>query len=60
MLRASWWFVTRRGKPNVVYSDNGSNFTAAEKELLEEVAAINSERVENDMLLKTIEWHFLP
>ena len=60
MLRASWWFVTRRGKPNVVYSDNGSNFTAAEKELLEEVAAINSERVENDMLLKAIEWHFLP
>ena len=41
-------------------SDNGSNFTAAERDLQEEVAAINSERVENDMLLEGIEWHFLP
>ena len=59
-LMAFHRFVARRGKPSVVYSDNGTNFTAAEKELQEEVAAINSERVENDMLLEAIEWHFLP
>ena len=59
-LMAFHRFVARRGKPNVVYSDNGSNFTAAEKELREEIEAINFERVENDMLLEAIEWHFLP
>ena len=59
-LMAFHRFVARRGKPSVVYSDNGTNFTAAEKELQEEVAAINNERVEQDMLVEAIEWHFLP
>ena len=53
-------FVARRGKPSVVYIDNGSNFTGAEKELREKVQAINTERVEKDMLLEAVEWHFLP
>ena len=59
-LMAFHRFVARRGKPSVVYSDNGSNFTAAEKELQEEVAALNNERVEHDMLIEAIEWHFIP
>ena len=59
-LMAFHRFVARREKPSVVYSDKGSNFTAAEKELREEVEAINTERVEQDMLLEAIEWHFIP
>lgn len=59
-LMAYHRFVARRGKPGVVYSDNGSNFVAAERELQEEVKAINSSRVRNAMLAAGVEWHFTP
>ena len=45
-LMAFHRFVALREKPSVVYSDNGSNFTAAEKELREEVEAIYTEKVQ--------------
>ena len=53
-------FVARRGVPKVVYSDNGSNFTAAEKELKDELEAINAQRIETALLRHHIEWHFIP
>ena len=59
-LMAFHRFVARRGKPRVVYSDNGTNFVAADKELKNEIQAINSNRVDQDMLLEAIEWHFNP
>ena len=59
-LMAFHRFTARRGKPAVVYSDNGSNFVAAERELRDELQAINSERVKATMLLEAIDWHFTP
>ena len=44
-LMAFHRFVALREKPSVVYSDKGSDFTAIEKELREEVEAINTEKV---------------
>ena len=35
-------FVSRRGLPNVVYSDNGTNFIGAERELEELQNVLNS------------------
>ena len=53
-------FMARRGKPAKVYSDNGTNFTAGEKELSEEFARLNTKQISDDMLLEAIEWKFIP
>ena len=36
-------FIARRGSPTVIYSDNGTNLTAGEKELREAIGQWNSE-----------------
>jgi len=51
-------FVSRRGFPKKVYSDNGRNYVGAEKELNKIV--IESEKIEKDLRRKNVEWHFLP
>ena len=53
-------FMARRGKPAKVYSDNGTNFIAGEKELREEFARLNTKQVYDDMLLEAIDWKFIP
>ncbi|XP_057367043.1 uncharacterized protein LOC130688067 [Daphnia carinata] len=55
-------FVSLRGKPKVVYSDNGTNFVAAEQELrqaLEELVA-KHEELQTLMACQQIEWHISP
>ncbi|XP_057380643.1 uncharacterized protein LOC130703040 [Daphnia carinata] len=55
-------FVSLRGKPKVVYSDNGTNFVAAEQELrqaLQELVA-KHEELQTLMACQQIEWHFSP
>ena len=59
-LMAFHRFMARRGKPNKVYSDNGSNLVAAEQELKAEISAINSQRLQDEMLVEGISWHFIP
>ena len=39
-------FVGRRGKPAKVWSDNGTNFTAGEKELRAEFSEMNTRQVD--------------
>ena len=53
-------FMARRGKPAKLFSDNGTNFVAADKELAEEIRQINGKRVEDEMLVQAIEWQFNP
>ena len=38
-------FITRRGQPKVMYSDNGSNFRRAEKELGDSFSKIDFDKV---------------
>ena len=45
-LMALHRFVARRGKPQKLFSDNGTNFVAADRELADEVRAINSSKAE--------------
>ena len=59
-LMALHRFMARRGKPQKVYSDNGTNFVAANKELADEIATINSKKLEDEMLVEAIEWSFNP
>ncbi|XP_015123178.1 uncharacterized protein LOC107045415 [Diachasma alloeum] len=57
-------FVSRRGVPEHVYSDNGTNFVGASRELSELYDLIPTsdfkEVVGNYALSKRIEWHFNP
>ena len=59
-LMALHRFMARRGKPAKLFSDNGTNFVAADRELAEEIAQINGKRVEDEMLVQAIEWQFNP
>ncbi|XP_011859693.1 PREDICTED: uncharacterized protein LOC105557134 [Vollenhovia emeryi] len=49
-------FVSRRGRPNTVYSDNGTNFGGFNN-LLKQV---DREKIEEFCVLRKIEWRFNP
>jgi len=54
-------FEGDRGRPKTMWSDNGTNFTAGEKEMREGLERINkSEKVRNFMADRGIEWRFSP
>ena len=59
-LMALHRFIARRGKPQKMFSDNGTNFVAADKELADEIRTINNKKMKDDMLLEAIEWNFNP
>ena len=56
-LNAIMRFIARRGKPNTIISDSGTNFVGAERELAEYVAAWNKEGIEEQ---RGIRWKFSP
>ena len=53
-------FKSLRGKPSVVYSDNGTNFVAAEKGLREAFEELrqHNEELQSTLACDNIEWHF--
>jgi hypothetical protein len=53
-------FVSRRGVPTDVHSDNGTNFVGAEKELRELRELTKSEAVSRFAADQGINWHFIP
>ena len=53
-------FVARRGIPLKMFSDNGTNLKAAEKELREGIRCLNAEVIHSAMLRRGIDWHFNP
>jgi hypothetical protein len=54
-------FVALRGSPKNVWSDNGTNLTACEKELKQGLARIvNEGRLVAEMADKGINWQFSP
>jgi len=57
-------FISRRGLPEHVYSDNGTNFVGANNQLKEIYALLNSEK-HKELVNKfssehRISWHFIP
>jgi hypothetical protein len=53
-------FISRRGSPTKLYSDNGTNFHGAERELRESLAELDQSKLHDVMTAKGIEWHFIP
>ena len=53
-------FIARRGQPKVMYSDNGSNFRGAEKELGDLFSKIDFDKVSKTPTNYNINWKLIP
>ena len=53
-------FINRRGLPEEMFSDQGSNFVGAELELKRFTKTLDDERLRKELVIKGIEWHFNP
>ena len=53
-------FISRRGPPKEIWSDRGSNFVGANRELKESIVQRNEERIERQLQQKGIKWVFQP
>ena len=53
-------FISRRGKPCKIFSDNGTNLTSGERELNSLLSQWNQAQIHEHLLQKSIEWHFIP
>lgn len=55
-------FISRRGKPHNVFSDNGSNFIGANNVLNELYEFLNNscEHISDELSKERITWHFIP
>ena len=53
-------FVYRRGTPAIIWSDNGTNFVGAEKELRENIEKWKTINIAVELAHKGIKWRFNP
>ena len=53
-------FIARRGRPRVIWSDNGSNLVAGEKELRSCLEAWNQVQITDELSQRHIDWRFTP
>lgn len=52
-------FISRRGHPKTMWSDNGLNFVGAKNELYNILAKLNEKKI-NDFLVNKSSWKFIP
>ena len=53
-------FMNRRGRPKVMYSDNGTNFVGAEREIRQSIKNWNQKQIGDELLQKGCQWAFQP
>ena len=53
-------FICRRGQPAEIFSDNGTNFKGAERELQENLHQLDQERIHKFLQRSHTTWHFIP
>ena len=59
-LAAITKFIARRGKPNIILSDNRTNFVGAAREMQQWIEAWNQSDIEQSLAQKQIKWKFNP
>ena len=59
-LNASFHMTNRRGLPERMMSDNGSNFVVAERELRELVGQLDQNRITSAIANRGVKWNFNP
>ncbi|CAL8101468.1 unnamed protein product [Calicophoron daubneyi] len=59
-LMALMRFIDRRGPPDAIYSDNGTNFVGADSELKGKLHAFDQRKIGAKLLCRRIDWHFNP
>ncbi|KAM4561412.1 uncharacterized protein V3H82_015431 [Fundulus diaphanus] len=59
-LNAIRRFLARRGQVKEMYSDNGTNFRAAESEMRKMICEWNTSKIEKHLQQKGVQWHFNP
>jgi len=53
-------FESSRGVPSVYYSDNGTNFTGAQRELKECLDRLDQEKITTELARREVDWQFNP
>ena len=53
-------FISRRGCPRIIRSDNGTNLSAGEKEIRDVINTWNHQKIEKYLQQKDIQWKFNP
>ncbi|XP_068761345.1 uncharacterized protein [Montipora capricornis] len=53
-------FIARRGRPQRMFNDNGTNFVGANNELRKRLKQLDEQRVQNFCAPKEIDWNFQP
>ena len=60
LIQALVRFFSVRGCPKEIWSDNGTNFTGAEKELRQSVQDLSEERIKSELHSREVKWHSCP
>ncbi|UYV73344.1 hypothetical protein LAZ67_10002797 [Cordylochernes scorpioides] len=53
-------FISRRGRPTDIYSDNATNFKGASNILKERWKLFNAANIQDFSAIESINWHFIP
>ena len=53
-------FMSRRGAPSEIFSDNGTNFVGAQRELKNLMENWSSDKIADRLLQRGVQWHFNP
>ena len=53
-------FISRRGSVGHLYSNNGTNFTGADRALRESIKSWNKQQIKGFLLQREIEWNYNP
>ena len=59
-LQALRRFISNRGTPKEIWSDNGTNFTGADKEIARSIKESNQDVIQRDLHSKNVEWFSCP